>query len=60
MSAPGLDALYDRFSFSVLPRLGEMVAKDGESYRYLAESNPPLSGAHRVREDDRGGGPSRA
>ncbi len=38
VSAPGLDALYDRFSFSVLPRLGEMVAKDGESYRYLAES----------------------
>ena len=36
--APGLDALYDRFSFSVLPRLGEWVARDAESYRYLAES----------------------
>ena len=36
--APGLDALYDRFSFSVLPRLGEWVAKDAEAYRYLAES----------------------
>jgi demethylmenaquinone methyltransferase/2-methoxy-6-polyprenyl-1,4-benzoquinol methylase len=36
--APGLDALYDRFSFSVLPRLGEWVAQDAESYRYLAES----------------------
>jgi demethylmenaquinone methyltransferase/2-methoxy-6-polyprenyl-1,4-benzoquinol methylase len=36
--APGLDALYDRYSFSVLPRLGEAVAKDGEAYRYLAES----------------------
>jgi len=35
---PGLDALYDRFSFSVLPRLGEWVAKDAEAYRYLAES----------------------
>jgi demethylmenaquinone methyltransferase / 2-methoxy-6-polyprenyl-1,4-benzoquinol methylase len=38
VEAPGLDALYERFSFSVLPRLGEMVAKDGEAYRYLAES----------------------
>jgi len=25
-------------SFNVLPRVGEWVAKDGESYRYLAES----------------------
>ncbi|HEX4534566.1 MAG TPA: bifunctional demethylmenaquinone methyltransferase/2-methoxy-6-polyprenyl-1,4-benzoquinol methylase UbiE [Rhizomicrobium sp.] len=38
VDAPGLDALYERYSFSVLPRLGEMVAKDGEAYRYLAES----------------------
>jgi len=38
VEAPGLDALYDRFSFSVLPRLGEWVAKEGEAYQYLAES----------------------
>jgi demethylmenaquinone methyltransferase/2-methoxy-6-polyprenyl-1,4-benzoquinol methylase len=38
VNAPGLDVLYERFSFSVLPRLGEMVAQDGEAYRYLAES----------------------
>jgi demethylmenaquinone methyltransferase/2-methoxy-6-polyprenyl-1,4-benzoquinol methylase len=38
VEAPGLDALYDRFSFSVLPRLGEWVTKDAEAYRYLAES----------------------
>jgi demethylmenaquinone methyltransferase/2-methoxy-6-polyprenyl-1,4-benzoquinol methylase len=36
--APGLDDLYERYSFSILPRLGEAVAKDGEAYRYLAES----------------------
>ena len=30
--------LYERYSFAVLPKLGEWVAKDGESYRYLAES----------------------
>jgi demethylmenaquinone methyltransferase/2-methoxy-6-polyprenyl-1,4-benzoquinol methylase len=38
VEAPGLDALYDRFSSAVLPRLGELVAKDGEAYRYLAGS----------------------
>ena len=38
VEVPGLDALYDRYSFSVLPKLGEWVAKDAESYRYLAES----------------------
>lgn len=30
--------LYDRYSFSVLPRLGHWVAGDAASYRYLAES----------------------
>lgn len=30
--------LYDAYSFSVLPRLGEWVAGDADSYRYLAES----------------------
>jgi demethylmenaquinone methyltransferase / 2-methoxy-6-polyprenyl-1,4-benzoquinol methylase len=38
VTAPGLDDLYDAYSFAVLPRLGEMVAGDGEAYRYLAES----------------------
>jgi demethylmenaquinone methyltransferase/2-methoxy-6-polyprenyl-1,4-benzoquinol methylase len=33
-----LKALYDMYSFQVLPRLGEWVTKDAESYRYLAES----------------------
>ena len=30
--------LYDAYSFQVLPRLGQAVAGDGDSYRYLAES----------------------
>jgi demethylmenaquinone methyltransferase / 2-methoxy-6-polyprenyl-1,4-benzoquinol methylase len=38
VEAPGLDTLYEHYSFSVLPRLGEWVAQDGEAYRYLAES----------------------
>lgn len=33
-----LAPLYDAYSFQVLPRLGERVAGDGASYRYLAES----------------------
>jgi demethylmenaquinone methyltransferase/2-methoxy-6-polyprenyl-1,4-benzoquinol methylase len=35
---PGLDLLYERYSFAVLPRLGEWITKDAEAYRYLAES----------------------
>jgi demethylmenaquinone methyltransferase/2-methoxy-6-polyprenyl-1,4-benzoquinol methylase len=29
---------YDFYSFSILPRLGRLIAKDADSYRYLAES----------------------
>ncbi len=36
--APGLQALYDLYSFRVLPLLGRFVARDEDSYRYLAES----------------------
>jgi demethylmenaquinone methyltransferase / 2-methoxy-6-polyprenyl-1,4-benzoquinol methylase len=35
---PGLDKVYDLYSFSVLPKIGKLVAKDEDSYRYLAES----------------------
>lgn len=35
---PALAALYDRYSFAVLPRLGGLVAGDAEAYTYLAES----------------------
>jgi demethylmenaquinone methyltransferase/2-methoxy-6-polyprenyl-1,4-benzoquinol methylase len=30
--------LYDAYSFHILPRLGQLVAQDEASYRYLAES----------------------
>ncbi len=33
-----LQSLYDMYSFSVLPWLGRRIAKDVDSYRYLAES----------------------
>jgi demethylmenaquinone methyltransferase/2-methoxy-6-polyprenyl-1,4-benzoquinol methylase len=35
---PGLKPVYDAYSFSVLPWLGARIAKDPDSYRYLAES----------------------
>ena len=35
---PGLQPLYDRYSFDVLPTMGRLVAGDADSYRYLAES----------------------
>lgn len=40
-SKPTLEPLskaYDAYSFHILPRIGELVASDAESYRYLAES----------------------
>jgi demethylmenaquinone methyltransferase/2-methoxy-6-polyprenyl-1,4-benzoquinol methylase len=37
-TAPGLKPLYDAYSFRFLPLLGRLVAKDSDSYRYLAES----------------------
>ncbi len=33
-----LQPVYDTYSFKVLPWLGEKIAQDSESYRYLAES----------------------
>jgi len=38
VDVPGLDALYDAYSFNVIPRLGRMIAGDADSYRYLVES----------------------
>jgi demethylmenaquinone methyltransferase / 2-methoxy-6-polyprenyl-1,4-benzoquinol methylase len=37
VAAP-LRAAYDWYSFNVLPRIGQWVAGDAQSYRYLAES----------------------
>ncbi len=33
-----LKAVYDTYSFKLLPKIGKVVANDEESYRYLAES----------------------
>ena len=33
-----LEKIYDTYSFSLLPKMGKLVANDAESYQYLAES----------------------
>ena len=38
VDVPGLDALYELYSFNVVPALGRVVAGDAEPYRYLVES----------------------
>ncbi len=35
---PGLDRLYDAYSFNVIPAIGERVTGDREAYDYLVES----------------------
>jgi len=36
--AKPLEPFYDAYSFKLLPKIGELVANDADSYRYLAES----------------------
>jgi demethylmenaquinone methyltransferase/2-methoxy-6-polyprenyl-1,4-benzoquinol methylase len=38
VDAPGLDALYETYSFKVIPQLGRVLAGSAEPYRYLVES----------------------
>ncbi|MDB5559872.1 MAG: ubiquinone/menaquinone biosynthesis methyltransferase, partial [Enterovirga sp.] len=51
---PGLDRIYDAYSFKVIPRIGELVAKDRDSYQYLVESIrrfPPPGAFSRMIEE---------
>jgi demethylmenaquinone methyltransferase / 2-methoxy-6-polyprenyl-1,4-benzoquinol methylase len=38
VDVPGLDRIYDLFSFKVIPPLGRIVTGDADSYQYLVES----------------------
>jgi demethylmenaquinone methyltransferase/2-methoxy-6-polyprenyl-1,4-benzoquinol methylase len=38
VDVPGLDALYDLYSFNLIPAIGRIVTEDAEAYRYLVES----------------------
>jgi len=35
---PGLQWIYDQYSFNIIPPLGKMIANDRDSYQYLVES----------------------
>lgn len=38
VDVPGLDRIYDAYSFNVIPAMGRSVIGDAEPYRYLVES----------------------
>ncbi|WBU60351.1 bifunctional demethylmenaquinone methyltransferase/2-methoxy-6-polyprenyl-1,4-benzoquinol methylase UbiE [Paracoccus albus] len=38
LPVPAMQWAYDRYSFNVIPALGQMVANDRDSYQYLVES----------------------
>ena len=38
VAVPGLDAIYDTYSFGAIPQIGKWVTGDGEPYQYLVES----------------------
>ena len=56
---PGLDKLYELYSFNVIPWLGGVIAGDRDSYRYLVESirrfPAPERFAEMIREAGFGG-----
>ncbi|WP_134498555.1 bifunctional demethylmenaquinone methyltransferase/2-methoxy-6-polyprenyl-1,4-benzoquinol methylase UbiE [Microvirga pakistanensis] len=54
VDVPLLDRIYDAYSFNVIPRMGQMVTGDAESYQYLVESIrrfPPPAAFARMIED---------
>lgn len=38
LPSPGMQKLYDLYSFNVIPRMGKLIANDRDSYQYLVES----------------------
>jgi demethylmenaquinone methyltransferase/2-methoxy-6-polyprenyl-1,4-benzoquinol methylase len=52
--AKPLKQIYDAYSFKLLPRIGQIIANDADSYRYLAESirmHPGQEELKRMMED---------
>ncbi|PVE25036.1 bifunctional demethylmenaquinone methyltransferase/2-methoxy-6-polyprenyl-1,4-benzoquinol methylase UbiE [Microvirga sp. KLBC 81] len=54
VDVPLIDKIYDAYSFNVIPRMGQMVTGDAESYQYLVESirkfPPPAAFARMIEE----------
>ena len=53
---PGLQQLYDLYSFNVIPEVGRVVAGDAESYRHLVESIRMFPGQEEFAEMVRAAG----
>ena len=60
VDVPGLDRIYDLFSFKVIPPLGRAVTGDAESYQYLVESIRKFPKPNAFAEMMRAAGFSRA
>lgn len=56
MTAPILQDAYDRYSFAVIPRLGELIASDRDSYQYLIESIRKFPDQETFRSEIEGAG----
>ena len=50
---PLLSGVYDRWSFNVLPKLGQLVAGDAQSYHYLVESIRQFPRSRAMHNDGR-------
>jgi demethylmenaquinone methyltransferase / 2-methoxy-6-polyprenyl-1,4-benzoquinol methylase len=59
VDVPGLDRIYDLFSFKVIPPLGRAVTGDADSYQYLVESIRRFARPNAFAEMIRGAGFSR-
>lgn len=60
VDVPGLDRIYDLYSFHLIPQMGRLVAGDAESYRYLVESIRRFPHQERFAQMIRNAGFSRA
>ena len=52
VDVPGLDRLYDLYSFNVIPAVGRAVTGDAEAYRYLVELIRKFPAACEIRRHD--------
>ena len=52
VDVPGLDALYELYSFNVIPALGQAVTGDARILSLSGRIDPPISAAGGVRRHD--------
>jgi len=49
---PAMQWAYDRYSFNVIPKMGQVIAGDSDSYQYLVESIRKFPDQERFCGDD--------